>query len=56
MIIHGEFEMPIRSLVFQSGRIRDFGLGGAWVCAGWTFLERVRCCDSRAIWGLCFDF
>ena len=29
VIIHGEFKMPIGSLVLQSGRIRDFGLGRA---------------------------
>ena len=56
MIIHGKLEVPIGSLVFQSGRVRDFGLGGTWLCARWHFLKWVWRRNSSTIWGLCFDF
>ena len=56
VIIHGELEVPIRSLVLQSGRIRDFGLRRTWMCARRNFLEWVWCCNPRAIRGLRFDF
>ena len=56
LIVHRELEVPIWNLGFQSGRIRDSGLGGAWLRARWSLLERVRRCDSCTIRGLCFDF